>query len=366
MLKQAKKLKEFVVLGRMAWQVILAKMFLFPRPVTTNLQLTKVCNIDCDYCFADFDSLKKVRDPTTEELIETIDELYNFGCRHMILMGGEPLVRKDFGVIVDHIKSKWMRCEVVTNGYYVENHLDALRKCDSICLSLDGDKESNDQNREEGCFDAVMNAIEIFVENGIKFRIHSVLTKYNIKTGLKFIAPMAKKYSLPFNFSMIMLRPEKRPDYINLSEEDIQEFLKEYRQFRDDDYPVYTSDAAFDYMEKWPKPGNSTIFHSDNLTPEQMKNVMPCNYGLYNASVDTDGKVYKCAVTWKNGLDWRKDGMKAALGHIGQNLINCISCRSIGDIDRAILLRFRSLDNIKMVFKYITRSVSKKIGKVAS
>jgi len=112
-------------------------------------------------------------------------------------------------------------------------------------------------------------------------------------------------------------------------------------------------------MKNWPKPGEPTIFHSDNLTSEQLKDVVPCNYGLYNASVDTDGKVYKCAVTWKNGLDWRKDGMKAALNHIGQNLINCISCRSIGDIERALLLSFRNLKNIKLAFSYITRKVGK-------
>ena len=38
---------------------------------------------------------------------------------------------------------------------------------------------------------------------------------------------------------------------------------------------------------------------------------------------------------------------------VGKNLINCVSCRSIGDIERAILLRFTSFDNIKMVFRYI-------------
>jgi len=361
------KFKEAVTLGRMTTQVMIAKITKFPRPVTTNLQLTKYCNLDCEYCFADMESLKqeKVKDPTTQELFETIDELYRYGCRHIILMGGEPLVRKDIYELVTYIKSKWMRCEIVTNGYYIEKHIDALKLCDSVCLSIDGEKEANDLVRGEGCHDMVLKAMDILKSNKVKVRIHSILTQYNIKTGLPYIAEKAKEFAFPFNFSMIMLRPEKKPDYTHLKEEEIQTFLTDYKKTRDAGYPVFTSDAAFEAMEKWPKPGHSTIFRNDPLTPEQWKTVVPCNYGQYNAFVDTDGKVFKCAVTWKNGLSWRKDGMKAALAHIGTNLINCVSCRSVGDIERALLLNFSSFKNIKMVFKYIASSVGKKASKTS-
>lgn len=348
------KVKEMISLGRMVWQVILAKVTKFPRPTSVNLQVTKYCNLNCPYCFADLETLKGVKELSTQETLETIDELYKYGCRHIILMGGEPLIRKDIGEVIRYIKSKRMRCEVVTNGYFVDRHIDDLKICDSVCISLDGPKEVNDRLRGDGCHDKVLNAISLLKSKKIKSRIHAILTRYNLEVGLPYIANIAKENGFPFNFSMIMLRHEKRPDYIHFTEEEIVKFLNQYKWYRDNGFPVFTSDSCFEYMLNWPKKGDCTIYVDDKLTPEQMRWVIPCNYGQYNAFVDVDGKVYKCCLTWKNGLNWREHGMKACLEHIGKNLIGCISCRSIGDIERALLLNFASVNNIRMVFKYIT------------
>ena len=181
-----------------------------------------------------------------------------------------------------------------------------------------------------------------------------------MESGIPYIAKIAKEFGFPFNFSMVMLRPEIKPKYINFTEEEIVTILKEYRRYRDEGYPVFTSDACFEYMLKWPKKGAYTIYKDDNLTSEQKKWIVPCNYGLYNAFVDVDGNIYKCCLTWKDGLNWREHGMRECLEHIERNLINCVSCRSIGDIERALLLRFTRLSNLKMVFKYILRGKNRR------
>ncbi|MBF0314868.1 MAG: radical SAM protein [Oligoflexia bacterium] len=352
------KLSEIITLTRMVNQVVLAKVTKSPRPVSVNLQVTKFCNLKCDYCFSDLDSLKEEKEPTLPDLFETIDELYRHGCRHIILMGGEPLIRKDIGIIISYIKkTKKMRCELVTNGYFISNHLEALKLCDSVCISLDGPKEANDIVRGDGCHDQVLKGMDLLKAHSIKTRIHAVLTKYNIKIGLDYVAKLSKRYHFPFNFSMIMLRPEMRPDFIAFTEEEIQSFLTKYRNYKRQGYLVFTSEKCFEHLLNWPLPGHYTIYEKDSLTPAQKNWVVPCNYGKYNAFVDVDGKIYKCCLTWKNGLNWREHGMKRALTHIGSNLIQCTSCRSIGDIERALLLRGTSLSNLKMVFKYLFKGV---------
>lgn len=344
---------EIIIWGEILFQIFLAKITRSPRPVTVNLQVTKHCNLRCPYCYADLDTLKGVKDPSTKETFETIDELYKYGCRHIILMGGEPLMRKDIGEVISYIKSKHMRCEIVTNGYFVERNIDNLKLCDSVCISLDGPKEENDKIRGEGCHKMVLKAMSILKENKIKTRIHAVLTRYTIENGPQYLASLAKKHGFPCNFSMITLRPELRREYIKFTEEEIVGFLKKYRRLRDEGFPIFTSDTCFDYMLNWPKKGEFTIYKTDDFTKDEMRWVVPCNYGQYNAIVDVDGSIYKCSVAWKDGLNWRKHGMKNCLEYIEKNLLNCVSCRSIGDIDRALALNFCSISNFKMIFKYI-------------
>ncbi|MBF0134701.1 MAG: radical SAM protein [Magnetococcales bacterium] len=350
----ARTIRDLIVLIRIIIQVLRVKITRRARPVSVNLQVTKHCNLACSYCFADLESLATVKDPDTSEMMETIDELYRHGCRHIILMGGEPLIRKDIGTIIRHIKNRWMRCEIVTNGYYVAQHLEDLQACDSVCVSLDGLRESNDVVRGKGCHDTVVKAMDFLHAKGIKTRIHAIITRENLHSGsMRYIAELAARYGFAFNFSMAMLRPELRDDSIHFTEEEIQEIIAEYRQLRMDGFPVFTSERCLKYVAKWPKKGSYTIFEADSLTPEEKRWVMPCNYGRYNAFLDVDGSVYKCCLTWKNGLKWREHGMQACIDHVGRNLLHCVSCRSIGDIDRAMLLEFASLGNLRMVWNYL-------------
>ena len=62
----------------------------------------------------------------------------------MVLLGGEPLLHKGIDQIVDRVKQHGMICEMVTNGYYLEGKSDIVKKLDSLCISIDGDKEEND------------------------------------------------------------------------------------------------------------------------------------------------------------------------------------------------------------------------------
>ncbi len=63
------------------------------RPVLCYLYTDWRCNIDCHYCFQ-FDNTRPGMSLETAK--SAIDWLKSIGCRVLPLMGGEPLIRKDF------------------------------------------------------------------------------------------------------------------------------------------------------------------------------------------------------------------------------------------------------------------------------
>jgi MoaA/NifB/PqqE/SkfB family radical SAM enzyme len=63
------------------------------RPLLCYLFTDWRCNIDCHYCFQ-YDNTQKGM--SWDTAVDSIDWLKSVGCRVLALMGGEPLVRKDF------------------------------------------------------------------------------------------------------------------------------------------------------------------------------------------------------------------------------------------------------------------------------
>jgi MoaA/NifB/PqqE/SkfB family radical SAM enzyme len=64
-------------------------------PLSVILQVTKRCNFDCSFC----SETLQLPDPTLTELDTIRANLAGVG--RVFLSGGEPLMRRDFGEIVD-------------------------------------------------------------------------------------------------------------------------------------------------------------------------------------------------------------------------------------------------------------------------
>ena len=69
------------------------------RPILCYLFVEWRCNIDCHYCFQYDNNLKGMDIETAKE---AVNWLKSVGCRVIPIMGGEPLLRKDFVLEVIH------------------------------------------------------------------------------------------------------------------------------------------------------------------------------------------------------------------------------------------------------------------------
>jgi MoaA/NifB/PqqE/SkfB family radical SAM enzyme len=88
------------------------------RPVLCYLFTDWKCNIDCHYCHQYDNNGSSM---TVETAFSAIDWLKSIGCRVIPLMGGEPLVRKDFVLeVIRHGVEKGCFMYLPTNGYLMD------------------------------------------------------------------------------------------------------------------------------------------------------------------------------------------------------------------------------------------------------
>jgi len=90
----------------------------FYTPYAATLFINGVCNQKCDFCFLDFDLMKKVHDSlTTAQWIDIIDRLTEAGIFFVNIGGMEPLVSFDLTVaILRRAKAAGCVLGFITNG----------------------------------------------------------------------------------------------------------------------------------------------------------------------------------------------------------------------------------------------------------
>ncbi len=105
------------------------------RPVLCYLFTEWKCNIDCHYCFQFNNDLPGM---TLETAKSSIDWLKSVGCRVVALMGGEPLVRKDFILeVVRYGARNGFFMYLPTNGYLMDKQfVDEIGRAGVAAINL--------------------------------------------------------------------------------------------------------------------------------------------------------------------------------------------------------------------------------------
>lgn len=130
-------------------------------PLRYFFELTYQCNLQCPYCYVGQN--RKKDELTTQEWFDVINQIpfYSF----VTLVGGEPLIRKDFIEILEKTaKRTFGKLNVVTNGILITDEIiDAFIRTKMMLLSvsLDGYGENHDKNRnKEGIFEKIITNLD--------------------------------------------------------------------------------------------------------------------------------------------------------------------------------------------------------------
>src|SRR5262245_29833399 len=146
-------------------------------PLMVTMSLTDKCNFRCIYCHLPQMNRDEM---STADWHRAIDELADAGMMRVSVMGGEPLMRKDVGELVDHLKERGVNVAMNTNGWYFRQKLDVVAKLDLVCITLDGPKDHNDAQRHSGAHDRVLEAIDLAKARGVKVITMTVVTRADL------------------------------------------------------------------------------------------------------------------------------------------------------------------------------------------
>lgn len=151
-----------------------------------RLSLTDRCDLRCFYCMAEHMVFLPRKDLLSlEELGGVADAFIARGVRKIRLTGGEPLVRKDFLTLVEHLSEhlnagRLDEITLTTNATQLHRFAEPLKKLgvERINISLDSlDPLAFNRITRGGNLTRVLEGIDAGLTAGLKLKINTVVLK---------------------------------------------------------------------------------------------------------------------------------------------------------------------------------------------
>jgi MoaA/NifB/PqqE/SkfB family radical SAM enzyme len=115
-----------------------------PHVHSVAIELTAFCNQHCDYCYNAWreDRGASIGSPELSKLLARIDRVLGAAAvEHVTITGGEPLASHDLFPVLDHLRAKHVRAQMISNGALVTEALAtrlARYRLTSVLVTLNG------------------------------------------------------------------------------------------------------------------------------------------------------------------------------------------------------------------------------------
>lgn len=157
-----------------------------------RISLTDVCNFRCSYCMPeDVHFMPGEQLMSADEILHIATEFVKLGVNRIRLTGGEPLVRKDAGAILQRLSRLPVELAITTNGVLLDQYLPLFKACglSSVNVSLDTlQAEKFHAITKRDAFHRVWNNIQQLLEQGLRVKLNCVAMKgFNEDEILDFV-----------------------------------------------------------------------------------------------------------------------------------------------------------------------------------
>ena len=254
-----------------------------------NLEITNKCNLNCKHCGVIESCTKKENDNLSELSLQQYKDLINkakeLGCKHIIIAGGEPLVREDFFDICDFINDLEISFSILTNGILINDHsaarLSKYKYLSYVRISFDyySDEKFSSFRGIPNIRSIIENSITVLRKNNIKVGIGMTLMDDNLE-DIRSIAELSRKLGANF-FRAVPVMPIGKSKDLKINNEFYSNALMKMMEV--------AQDLQSEYF--------TTLFLPDNLKELDSNIVLECPGGDQIIAIDAYGYVKRCPIS---------------------------------------------------------------------
>jgi MoaA/NifB/PqqE/SkfB family radical SAM enzyme len=157
-------------------------------PAAATIGVTKKCQCHCQHCSASYHMNTREAALSDTLVMQALAETVALGAVNIILVGGEPLLKKSLPDIIHSVAKDKAMVTMFTNGEYLTR--ENCRKLKDaglfgLFVSVDGaEGKSHDAHRQrEGLFAGLVQGIKNAQENDLVIALSSFLTGDNLSQG---------------------------------------------------------------------------------------------------------------------------------------------------------------------------------------
>jgi len=305
------QIKNWVNIGK---AVLLANVSDKKTPINVKYRITNKCNSHCAYCLYD----KEDRDLDTDDVLSVIRQMIKAGTQRIGFAGGEALLRKDFGQVVNLCAQHGLYTTLISNGYLVPRNVEILKKINCLILSFDGPQKIHDANRESGSHKKLIHAIRVAVKH-VPLITHTTLTVNNVEY-IDYILDTAAKYGFYTSFCPVTFRSK-----MAVPDQQLKAVILKLIRMKSKGYPILISDTLLRYWLDWKDFRVPYKFTKEKGDPV-------CWAGKLFCEVDCDGRIAACDRTiYTSKLNIVSEGFEKAFQKLKTG--NCKACMKTWDAE---------------------------------
>jgi len=149
------------------------------KPHHAQWLITRKCNYRCVGC--NVWAEQEQEELSAEDIKRGLNILKDLGVVEIVFSGGDPLMRKDAGEIIEYA-SKYFVTTVYDNGSMAAQKLDSLRNVDFVAISIDSlDPAKMDYIKGvKGSLEKALNTVETLQKEGIKVAVTPTISQLNL------------------------------------------------------------------------------------------------------------------------------------------------------------------------------------------